>query len=120
MKYMIIWKDSFNNNLNNYYKRQDDKICMNQSKTYLKSKIKKINDENRHLSELLSKVPRHEKSPYSSKAYMNKIQHSFPSKKYIRSQNNMNSFLKSKKYEGYSSGIMPPNDLDALAIKSND
>ena len=114
-----IWNDSFNN-ADNFYNSQGNKICVNQSKTYLKSKIKKINDENRHLSDLLSKVPRHEKISNSSKAYMNKLQHSFPSRKYIRRQNYMNSFLKSKKYEGYSSMIMPPNDLDSLAIKGSD
>ena len=113
-----IWDDSFNNNFNNLYTFKGNKNYLNQSKSYLKSKIKNINEENKHLNELLSKVPRHEKSPYSPKAYINKLKHSFPSVKYIKRQNDMKSILKNKKYEGYSSMIMPPNDLEALTIKN--
>ena len=114
-----IWYNSFNNNYDNFYTSQISNKILNHSKSYLKNQIKNINNENKYLNELLSKIPRHEKNSYSSKSYMNKIKLSFNSGKFEKKANDMKTFINNKKYKGYSSMVMPPNDLDSAIIKSN-
>ena len=114
-----IWSNSINNNYENLHAHQPSNKILNHSKSYLKNQLKNINNENKYLNELLSKVPRHEKNPYSSKFYKSKFKYSFTSSKLERKPNNMKSFMNTKKFKGYSSMIMPPNDLDTATIKSN-
>ena len=114
-----IWNNSLNNNYENFCTYQPSTKILNHSKSYLKNQIKNINNENKYLNELLSKVPRHEKNPYSSKYYMNKLKFSFSSNKLEKKPNDMKTFINSKKYNGYSSMVMPPNDLDTATIRSN-
>ena len=115
-----IFGNSFNDDFNNFNTFKGNKSFFNQSKFYLKSKIKNINEENIYLNELLSKVPRHAKSRYGSKSYMCKLESSFINRKYNRRANEIESYLKKRNYKGYSSTIMPPNDLDNLAIKNSE
>ena len=114
-----IWNNSLNNNYENFCTYQPSTKILNHSKSYLKNQIKNINNENKYLNELLSKIPRHEKNPYSSKYYMNKLKFSFSSNKLEKKPNDMKTFINSKKYNGYSSMVMPPNDLDTATIRSN-
>lgn len=115
-----ICGNSFNDDFNNYNTFEGNKSFFNLSKFYLKSKIKNFNEENTYLNELLSKVPRHAKNPYGSKSYMCKLKSSFINRKYNRRSNDIKSYLKNRNYKGYSSTIMPPNDLDNLAIKNSE
>ena len=112
-----IWDNSFKNNYENFCTSQPCTKILNYK--HLKNKIKNINNENKYLNELLSKVPRHEKNPYSPKSYMNKLKLSFASAKFEKKPNDIKTFINSKKYKGYSSMIMPPNDIDPVTIKSN-
>jgi hypothetical protein len=109
--------DSFNNNFGNDYSFQLNKNPLNQSMSYLKSKINKVNEENKYLNQLLSKVPRHEKS--QSKSYINNLRQSFSNEKYRKIPNTFKSYANTKKYQGYTSVIMPPNDLESVVVKSN-
>ena len=113
------WNNSFNNSLKNNKKLQFSKSPLNQSMSYLKSKINCVNDENKYLTKLLSQVPRHEKSPYGSKSYFDKIKLSFTNGNFDKRFKGLNPSLYNKKYQGHSSMIMPPNDLDSVIIKSN-
>lgn len=104
-----IYGNSFINNLDNFSVFHGNKSCFNnscfnQNKDYLKCKLKNINKENYYLSELLSKVPKHEKNPYRTQGYMKKLKRCFSNCKFNRRPNE-------QKYERYSSIIMPANDL---------
>lgn len=110
------WNDSFNNQFGNKYTFQLNKNPVNQSMSSLKSKIKNINEENKYLNQLLSIVPRHEKSP--TKSYMNNLRCSFSNEKFRKRPNDLKSFVNTKKYQGYSSVVMPPNELESAVIKS--
>ena len=110
------WNKPFNSNLNKF---QGNKNPLNQSMSYLKNKINNINNENKYLTELLSKVPRHEKNLYGNRNYMDKLKLSFTNGNSGKRPKVLNSSLYCKKYQGHSSMIMPPNDLDSVIIKSN-
>ena len=113
-------KNSCDNYFDKFYQFQPNLKSVNQSKSsYIKSKIKNINEENKYLSQLLSKVPRHEKGKYNQRPYMTKLQFSFSSGKLRGKLNNTGCIIKTKKYRGYSSLIMPPNDLDNVVIKND-
>lgn len=114
-----FWNNSFNKNYENFCTYNPSSKILNHSKSYLKSQIKSINNENKYLNELLSKVPRHEKNPYSSKSYMNKLKFSFISDKFKKKPNDIKTFIENKKCKEYSSMIMPPNDLESATIKNN-
>ena len=116
------WNNSNNNNNNkfeNYYTFQLNNIPLNKSISFLKNKIKNINDENKYLQQLLSKVPRHDKNPHSSKSYMDKLRRSFTMGNFGKIPNDLKCSFKNKKYQGYSSMVMPPNDIDNIVIKNN-
>ena len=113
------YKNSGDNNFDKLYTFQPNLKSINQKKSsYIKNKINNINEENKYLNQLLSKVPRHEKGKYNSK-YFNKLRFSFSSDKLGGKPNNFKCFIKSKKYQGYSSMVMPPNDLDNIVIKNS-
>jgi hypothetical protein len=112
------WNDSLNN-ISNYtsnYTCRYSKSPVMCSMPTLKKNINNVNIENKILTKLLSKVPRHEKS--QSKSYINNLRQSFSNEKYRKIPNTFKSYANTKKYQGYTSVIMPPNDLDAVAIKN--
>ena len=80
-----------------------------------------INDkrENTYLKELLSSVPRHEKNPRSTKSYLNKIKLSFSNGDFRKKRNDIKKFIDTRRFTGYSSMVMPPNDIKTIVIKNN-
>jgi hypothetical protein len=112
------WNKSYNNfnNLNNSFSPSILRYPPNKSLSTL-SQNRFGNEENQVLKNLLSKIPRHDKSPYSAKSYMEKLKLSFSngigSKPY-----NFKAYL-NKENQGYTSVIMPPNDLETVIIRNN-
>ena len=110
------WNDSLNN-ISNYtsnYTCHYSKSPMMYSMSTLKKNINDVNNENKILTKLLSKVPRHEKSKNCSNYFFDQLKLSFTNGNFRKKSDNFSN----KKYQGYSSVIMPPNDLDAVAIKN--
>jgi hypothetical protein len=112
------WNKSYNNfnNLDNSFSSRILRYPPNKSMSTL-SQNRFGNEENQVLKNLLSKIPRHDKSPYSAKSYMEKLKLSFSngigSKTY-----NFKPYL-NKDNQGYTSVIMPPNDLETVIIRNN-
>ena len=111
------WNKSYNNfnNLDNSFSSRILRYPPNKSMSTL-SQNRFGNEENQVLKNLLSKIPRHDKSPYSAKSYMEKLKLSFSngigSKTY-----NFKPYL-NKDNQGYTSVIMPPNDLETVIIRN--
>ena len=83
-----------------------------------KNKFSGISSENLVLKNLLSKIPKHVNSPFKKKPFMNK-RYFFNNNIYGKRNRNINSFLREKKDQGFSSVVMPPNDLENIILKSN-
>ena len=81
-----------------------------------KNKFNGINAENLTLKNLLSKIPKHVNSPFNKRSYMNK-RYYFNNNIYGKRNKKVNDFLKDKKYQGFSSVVMPPNDLENIILK---
>ena len=113
------WNISCKNSFEKDYMLPLNKSPLKNNKSLLKNTIKNINDENKYLQELLSKVPRHEKNPYSSKSYINKLKKSFKIGNIGKKPNDLKCSLNNKKFQGYSSMIMPPNDIENVIIKNS-
>ena len=112
------WNRSYNNfnNLNNSFSSRILRYPLNKSMSTL-SQNRFGNDDNQVLTKLLSKIPRHDKSPYSAKSYMDKLKLSF-SNGIGKKPYNFKPYL-SKGNQGYTSVIMPPNDLEEVIIRNN-
>ena len=115
-------KDFFNkyNTFEDIYTFKLNKNPLTRSMSSLsKNKFNGISSENLVLKNLLSKIPKHANSPFK-KPYMNKRFY-FNNNIYgKRNRNrNINAFLKDKNYQGFSSVVMPPNDLEKILLKSN-
>ena len=110
--------EPFDNNLRNINTFQVCKSPIIQSMSNLKYKINKLNNENEYLTQLLSKIPRHERSRYGPRHYLNKSQLSFTnsnSKKIPKEIQPCFTFKQNKP----TSIIMPPNYLDSVIMKNN-
>ncbi len=101
----------FDNDLRNIGSFQMSERPFNLSMADLKQKINKLNDENRYLTQLLAKVPRHDKS------YINKLKLSFTNSDSRKKPNDIQPLLNIKK-SSPTSIIMPPNDLNNVIMKS--
>ena len=125
-KYNSKCKCNFGKNYNDKYNTFEDFYTFNLNKKPLtrsmsslsKNKFNGISSENYTLKNLLSKIPKHVNSPFNKKPYMNK-RYYFNNNIYGKRNRNINAFLKDKKYQGYSSVVMPPNDLENVILKSN-
>jgi len=118
------WNRSFKNNNNNFDNMYNfnlgiNPLNRNSLSPLMKNKFKKgIDDENWALKRLLSKVPRHAKSPRNNRTYMDNLRLSF-SKNTFGRKPSIKSYINNRKLQGYTSVIMPPNDLDNIVIKNN-
>lgn len=113
------WNKSYNNfnNLDNNFIPKILRYPLNKSiSTLLQNRFG--NDENQVLKNLLSKIPRHDKSPYSAKSYIDKLKLSFSNGVIGNKSYNFKPYL-SKANQGYTSVVMPPNDLEDVIIRNN-
>ena len=106
------WNDSLNNI--STYTCRFSKSPVIYSMSSLKKNINNVNHENKYLKDLLSQVPRHEKDRYGSTILPDRFKLSFTNGNFRKKVN----YDFNKKYLGYSSAVMPPNDLDNVTIKS--
>ena len=116
-------KDLFNkyNTFEDIYTFKLNKNPLTRSMSSLsKKKFNGISSENLVLKNLLSKIPKHANSPFNRKPYINKR---FLFSNTINGNRNRNrniiAFLKDQNYQGFSSVVMPPNDLENILLKSN-
>lgn len=112
------WNKSYNdfNNLNNSFSPKLLRYPVNKSMSTL-SQNRFGNEDNQMLNKLLSKIPRHDKSPYSARSYMDKLKLSFSNGMTGKKLYNFKPYL-SKGNQGYTSVIMPPNDIETIIIKN--
>ena len=116
-------KDLFNkyNTFEDIYTFKLNKNPLTRSMSSLsKKKFNGISSENLVLKNLLSKIPKHANSPFNRKPYINK-RFLFSNNIYGKRNRNRNiiAFLKDQNYQGFSSVVMPPNDLENILLKSN-
>jgi len=112
------WNKSYNdfNNLNNSFSPKLLRYPVNKSMSTL-SQNRFGNEDNQGLNKLLSKIPRHDKSPYSARSYFDKLKLSFSNGMTEKKPYNFKPYL-IKGNQGYTSVIMPPNDLETVIIKN--